>query len=261
MSIYIAFHKPYPRLTDDPEYVGLHVGKALSQTELGMIGDNTGDHISEKNRNYSELTALYWLWKNNQDERVGLVHYRRYFFAKNPTWKMKLKKWGEALIGHYSRRFGVHYLTNSAAAELILTGDEMNALMKNYDAVIPVRRKLRYSVYEQYARKHHRSDLDMVRRIIGEQDASYLDAFDVVMQQKQILHCNMFLMKRGLFDGYMSWLFAVLFELEKRIDISGYDNYQKRIFGFLSERLLDVWLLKNNVNYTQLPVLYFKRIE
>lgn len=259
MSVYIAYHKTYPLLTTDLVYIPLHVGKALSSIELGMTGDNTGNHISEKNRNYSELTGLYWMWKNTSDETIGLVHYRRYFMAKSPSWPMKLKKCGEFLIGHSARRFGVHYVSRAQSAGLILTGTELNELLKTYDVIIPVRRKLRYSVYEQYLRKHHISDLDLARQIISEHYASYVPAFDNVMQQKQILHCNMFIMKRDLFNQYLSWLFGILFELEKRVDISGYDNYQKRIFGFLSERLLDVWLLHHAVNYAELPVLYFKK--
>lgn len=33
-----------------------------------------------------------------------------------------------------------------------------------------------------------------------------------------------------------------IFELEKRIDVSSYDEYHKRVFGFLSEQLLLVWI-------------------
>lgn len=33
-----------------------------------------------------------------------------------------------------------------------------------------------------------------------------------------------------------------MFEVEKRINIENYDDYQKRVMGFLSERLFRVWL-------------------
>ncbi len=42
-----------------------------------------------------------------------------------------------------------------------------------------------------------------------------------------------------------------LFELEKRIDISLYDIYNASVFGFISERLLDVWLETNKLLYVE----------
>ena len=52
---------------------------------------------------------------------------------------------------------------------------------------------------------------------------------------------------KDIFDSYSKWLFDILFEVEKRVDITNRDTYQKRIFGFLSERLLKVWVQKNNL--------------
>ena len=65
----------------------------------------------------------------------------------------------------------------------------------------------------------------------------------------------MFVMRREFLDAYCAWLFPVLLDVEERLDISGYDAYNSRVFGFLSERLLDVWIVTNRVPYTELPVL------
>ena len=62
-------------------------------------------------------------------------------------------------------------------------------------------------------------------------------------------------MRRDLLNSYCEWLFAVLFELENRLDISDYSTNDRRVFGFVSERLLDVWLETNHVNCTELPVV------
>lgn len=259
--IYIAFHKRYPLLTDDPAYQPLHVGKALSDHDLGFIGDNTGDHISEKNPNYSELTGLYWIWKNTGSEWVGLSHYRRFFFAQEPGWKMQLKKVGEHLIGQGKKRFGIYYTSNKANTRLIIGGGEVQQILKEYDAIVPLARKVRYNVWEQYKRRHRIKDMETTRQIIAERCPKYLSSFATVMEKKEIFSCNMFVMKRKNFEAYMEWLFDILFELEKRSDISQYNNYQERLFGFVSERLLNVWITQQHLKYMALPVLYFKKIK
>ena len=53
--------------------------------------------------------------------------------------------------------------------------------------------------------------------------------------------CNMFIAHKSFIDAYCTWLFEILFDLYNRLDISDYDNYQRRIFGFMAERLLNVY--------------------
>ena len=53
---------------------------------------------------------------------------------------------------------------------------------------------------------------------------------------------NMMVMRWADFDAYCKWLFGLLFEVEQKVDISHYSTYQQRIFGFMAERLLNVWL-------------------
>lgn len=87
-------HKPY-RTPDDPAYLPLHVGTALHPDVLpGIQGDDEGDNISRLNASYSELTALYWMWKNCDADYKGLVHYRRLFASpqsREPTAKRPVR--------------------------------------------------------------------------------------------------------------------------------------------------------------------------
>ena len=71
----------------------------------------------------------------------------------------------------------------------------------------------------------------------------------------------MFVMKKQLFDEYCSWLFSILFELEKRIDISGYNQYEARVFGFISERLFNVWLEKQQLKVKEVPVVNLEKVN
>ena len=78
VKIYTMTHKLFLK-PDDPVYIPLHVGRELSQ-DLGYMGDNTGEHISDLNPYYGELTGLYWIWKNETEaDIIGICHYRRFF--------------------------------------------------------------------------------------------------------------------------------------------------------------------------------------
>ena len=64
-------------------------GKSISDEDLHMQGDNEidgnpCDNISFKNKSYSEMTIVYWAWKNLKKlypdvKYIGLCHYRRFF--------------------------------------------------------------------------------------------------------------------------------------------------------------------------------------
>ena len=69
---------------------------------------------------------------------------------------------------------------------------------------------------------------------------------------------NMFVMRRDLFDQYCEWMFSILEEIEHRVDISDYDTYEARIYGFVSEILLDVWLKTNHINYKEQNVSFME---
>ena len=101
--------------------------------------------------------------------------------------------------------------------------------------------------------------MNIAREILAEQDPGYLPAFDKVMNRTWAHMFNMFVMRCDLFDAYMEWMFGVLFELEKKVDITGWDIYESRIYGFVSELLLDVWLEKNGIAYREQNVSFMEK--
>lgn len=231
LKILIATHKEY-WMPQDKVYLPLHVGRDGKQ-DLGYIGDNTGDNISVKNANYCELTGLYWAWKNLECEYIGLCHYRRYFSKKS--------------VGK-----------DKKAA--ILHKDDYEKLLQRYDVLLPTKRNYYIeTVRSQYEHAHNKRDLDEVGKIVKELYPEYSEAFTKVMNRTKLHILNMFVMKKEKFDEYCKWLFDILSELEKRIDISNYNQYEARVFGFLSERLFNVWLEKQNLNCCEMPVVFLEK--
>lgn len=232
IKILVAAHKKY-WMPEDSVYMPIHVG-AEGKESIGYTPDNTGDHISAKNPNYCELTGIYWAWKNLRADYIGLCHYRRYF------------AYSEGCDASFEER-----------KQLILGKEDYEELLQSCDVIVPVRLLLEEdrTVWNQYAKYHHLEDLRTLQQVIREIQPAYADTFDMVMKRGDLYSLNMFVMKKEHFDQYCEWLFSVLFEVEKRVDISDYDTYQARIFGFMSERLLNVWLYNQKLRVKEVPVV------
>lgn len=237
LKILIAAHKPY-WMPSDPVYLPLQVGAEGKSLIPGYVPDNTGDNISAKNPHYCELTGLYWAWKNLSCEYIGLCHYRRYFGHRVHTDDLEKKK------------------------TAIFSGADYEKLLGQYDVILPVKRNYYIeTVRSQYEHAHYKKDLDEVEAIIAEKYPQYSAAFTTVMNRRKLHILNMFAMKKILFNQYCSWLFDILFTLESRIDISSYSPYEARIYGFLSERLFNVWLEKQGLKEAEVPVVFLERVD
>ncbi len=226
LSIYIAMHKPY-RAPEDPAYVPIQVGAAGKKGFL-PCRDDLGENISEKNPAYCELTAVYWMWKHAQSDILGLAHYRRHFASRNAR-----DPW-----------------------QRILSGAEAESLLEEADVLVPKKRHYVIETnYSQYAHAHYEKDLLLTRKAIEDRCPAYLPAFDTVMKQRSGHRFNMFVMRKPLFDRYCGWLFPLLFHLEEQIDTTDYSPYDRRVMGFLAERLLDVFLLAENLTCREVKVV------
>ena len=224
-------------MPSDEVYMPIHVGRE-GKDNLGYVGDNTGENISIKNPNYCEFTGLYWAWKNLDCEYIGLCHYRRYFAHKSKSSKLEDKK------------------------QAIFTRDDYERLLQQYDVILPKKRNYFIeTVRSQYEHAHNKRDLDEIEKIIKMQYPSYIEAFEKVMNSRKLHIYNMFVMNKALFDEYCTWLFDILFTLEKRIDITNYDKYNARVFGFLSERLFNIWLEKKQLKIKTVNVVFLEKIN
>jgi hypothetical protein len=229
--IYVVLHNPswYPNLEF---YAPIRVGSAKFPLPP-MINDSNGINISDKNSNYSELTAIYFLFKNCSDDVKGLVHYRRYFIN------------------------GL-YINKTLSRFSFISEKNTRKYLSNYDIIVPKAYIEKNTLYTQYDSLHYIKDLELSKQIVITLYPSYKESFEYVIETDQIHYrffYNMFISSNKIFNEYCEWLFSILFVVEKKIDLNGYDSYQRRVFGFLSERLFNVYVYHNRLKYKEVEVV------
>ena len=261
-KIYVLHYKNGEPFPDLPCYIHILAGKETYPQESDLTGDNTGENISNKNQYYSELTGTYWVYKNQSSEIVGTCHYRRFFTAKGEPFQYKLKRLLYYFGGLNIGRYGLIYTSNQDYwSNRILTCNEVKLILEDFDAIMPIKRKLRQSVEGHYNKYHDTIDLQLLRIIINEKTPDYSSSFESTLQQKRLYANNMMVMKRPTFEALCDWLFMLLFEFEKRVDLTNYTDYQQRIFGFISERLITTWINHHQLKVKELPLIYFKNLK
>ena len=236
--IYVITHKKIEcDFTDEKIYRILHVGTP-EDTDYTYLNDDVGDNISSKNAYYCELTGLYWIWKNGlekPDEATGLVHYRRFFSKKNHRRNAKIQ---------------------------VLDYQEIQEQLKENKIILPKKVWSYRTVGRVYSDTHYANDMDLMRDIIQMTYPEYIYSFDKVMRQHWSYYFNMMICQKKILDEYANWLFSLLFKMEEKNDISKYANdYQKRVYGFISERLLQVWVQHNKFKVKEYPVVNVEQEE
>lgn len=228
IDIFVAAHKPCKIQTKDFSYKMIQVGAEGKEHFSQLTDDMYEDNISSKNYTYCELTAMYHIWKHSNADIKGLCHYRRYFTSH---------QYLSEVLSYTLKKY-----------PFILPGRKIEKILENYDLIVGIHPHKDKSEIEYYKEHHVISDLICVRTVISEIYPEYLDTFDDCINSDNFYLANMIYASKEVFDAYSKWLFDILFEVEKRIDLTGRDDYQKRALGFLSERLLKVWVKKNNLN-------------
>jgi hypothetical protein len=234
IKIYVLTHKKFNH-DADPLYEPLLNGSALFDEDFGYTRDDTGDNISLQNPYYSELTGQYWAWKNSNVDIIGFCHYRRYFvktiFLKKIE-KQDISKW-----------------------------------LKEYDIILPQKKHTSYSNIDEIKFVSLRGttcekvdDYVLLREIIEEKSPEYLDCYDEFLNDNEIHYFNMFICKKQLADDYFNWLFDILKEFKHRNDFSVYDEGNMRVLGYLSERLLNVYVRYHDLKVKEQIVINYDAI-
>lgn len=259
-------------LIDNPLYVNIKCGAALSDKSSEMQGDDTGINISKKKTHLSELTVMYWAWKNTDADYYGLCHYRRYFSFSNED----LSSYIDNGIEPKGQGFLVEEtITPEAVTQFGLDEKSMRQEIENSDIILrkPVNVKklvgLDYNCARDGRSKNialqNDKDVDLLLEIIKEKYPDYeKDAIDYYNGiYGQWFDC--FIMKKEIFNPFCEWLFDILLELEKRIKYDNYNYQQIRSAAFLSEDLFGIYFNRiereKNFKITYKPLVLFNKPE
>lgn len=240
VRIFVSAHKNVD-LFDSAVFQPVQVGCA-SRDKLyrWAFHDHEGNNISELNPMYCELTTQYWAWKNTDSQYVGFCHYRRYFdFAP--------ERHDENIYGEIMDT----YIDSKSQAKYRLDDKSVTDFVKQYDVITTERKDIRpycgqsATLRKQYdlADKLFVEDLDKVVEILGKQHPEYLEDARSFLKGHIGRFCNMFIMKRDIFNDYCAWLFPILEEFVATTDMSRYSKEGVRTPGHLAERLLNIYLL------------------
>lgn len=245
IKLFVCCHQPV-NLPKHPLLVPIQVGAALSEEHFPkFFYDDTGENISSKNRSYCELTAQYWSWKNVNADFYGFFHYRRFLYpapnAKRP------------------------YLIQGAGTDKLLDNLGYNAgfdhLISQYDLIMPKGENMYVSVREHYGKApyHHGKDLAMAEEVLLARQPEMRCAANAYLSNTIQFFGNIYIMRRQIFHDYCAWLFSLLGEVDKRLDISRYSPPELRVDGYIAERLLGVYYTyyKDSLKTLELPRVHF----
>lgn len=208
-----AFDRPLQEAYEYAPYeVVIQAGAALTPKRLTKDGlaDNMGENISEKNRQFCELTALYWIWKHAKEEIIGFSHYRRHFLLPQ-DWVQRM---------------------------------DANGI----DVILPVPLYVAPSLEENYRNRHNSGDWKYMMQCLKEREEETWKETADFFKGGLYSPCNMLIMRRKILDELCTWLFPLLFQVAEYRGQRD-DSYQNRYPGFLSERLITFFVEKHREKY------------
>jgi len=240
VKVFICAHKEVA-LPRHPYFLPIQAGAALHEPIAGYQPDSDGDNISRKNPHFCELTCHYWAWKNLRGvDIVGLNHYRRYFDFQQRWPQMASDKRFVSVEDFLSRPYAF---------------PDLEQTLRTCDIILPTARHWQTSNSEQYADYHIKQDWETLRSIVAERSPDYVQAFTETMDHSnRAAGYNMFITRWPLFEKYSAWLFDLLFEVERRVPPAA-DPVQSRIYGYMSERLINVFCARHHLRVRHVPLV------
>jgi hypothetical protein len=244
INIFQSFHQDYPRNKDCHWITPIAVGGYAGEN---MHSDSLGENISSLNSSYCELTTQFYAWKNSKSNFVGFYHYRRYlnYLIDDSIYDSVIPgaKWYEPTAQT------IQYLTSREQYE------RLEMILNMHDVVLPNKYILAPNIREQYFinTKEHNPWVIFMNQISQKHKGA--ESYFHLTARAPI--CNMFIMKRNIFEAYCSDLFPVINNVYKKLG-QNFDKQNNRYPGFLAERYLGFWLTINKIAYHEVPMIAFK---
>lgn len=185
--------------------IPIQAGAELTDVRVCELNDMTDlpDNISERNQRYSEMTAMYWAWKNIETDYVGICHYRR---------------------------------------RLLITDDEMKKYLDDgFDIISVVPCEIRGKVKENYLDSYYVWDWNLFERILEEKAPKYFELAKTCFEENTIHPANLGIFSKEMYQEYCEFAFPILEEFYQQSPWK-FDTYQRRDVGFIGERLTSLFV-------------------
>lgn len=202
--------KPLKELVQIPDFIHpIQVGATFTDQTIADLKDDEGINISHKNRNYCELTATYYMWKNSQSQYKGLCHYRRIFDI------------------------------NSEQMDKLISGNV------EVDVILPYPSVHYPDISGQHCRYVSDGDWNAMLQALREVAPEYYGAYcEEISKQQYFYNYNMLIARKEVFDDYCNWMFPILQRTEELSTPKGSER-SDRYIGYLGENLTTLYFMKN----------------
>lgn len=232
----------------------------------GFERDDSGDNISSRRMTFCETTIQYWAWKNVTADYYGLCHYRRYLAFRTPHFTTA-NAYGhlqaEYPFRHTQRAYG---LLNVNHMQEVITSCDILAARPADVRKLPTPKGIKRTVKEHWAAHDNefikKELLDFLLVLIEKNAPKYKDAAIEYYNSRYVWGFNCYVMRKKAFEELCEFQFPILFELEKRLDTTGYTETMRRTPGFASEILYGIFIYYHQKaqDYTlkTVPLVYFK---
>lgn len=249
-----------------PVYCGATYKKGKWNKDI--IGDNTGNNISEKRMSFCELTVQYWAWKNLEADYYGLCHYRRYLSLKN---KKNVYR---------NEQNQIYELTLNKRNKKKYSLDDIKLLKeycKEYDGVIPepadverinsFGKKFKnvlelWQAHDKYF--FDKKVLDILLNNIKKYRPEYYNYAVEYLNNKKHRGYNCYILKKKYFFELCRFQYDILSKIEKELKRNNLIDKYPRTIGYLGEILYGIflyYLIKNKVKIKELPLIIFENTK
>ena len=257
IKIFISMHKPSFIPENNKYLFPIQNGSIYAEERFSnTLHDDEGENISSKKEMYCELSDQYWAWKNCHDaDYYGFWHYRRYFsFNENEQ---------EDIWGVIQK----DVLNNDTLSESYIDEKHIADICNNYDIIVPNawscmnKDGKKMTVYEHWCNYFNKEDMDITVKVILNKYPQYYSAVMDVLHSNHMIFCNMFIMKKELFEEYSAFCFDVLEEVETLIDQKRYNVEEYRTLGHIGERILAFYVRYIEITRPEVYICHLGRTQ